>query len=295
MSKTSASTGCRSRDQPPRDPTVPQHDIASTCACGGARRGPAGRDHPGQRAHHHPDGRNTAAIRPARIQDGGGDAVHRTGSPKPRRASMSPGARNSSWRGACRRRARDRGPLRRIHRPLLGRPQMPCHPDRPDFPSHGPALRRPLSRNALDRDRLSAGDDDMRAALPAAQADFPEVLAVNAMYTHGLVVVVSTRNRYGGFAKAVGMRVLTTTHGLGYAKIVIVVDEDVDPFNLTQVMWALSTKVNPAGDLVPIPNLRRTCSIRRAARRHRRQADHRRHHPGRPRCPWRLRRGAGQA
>jgi UbiD family decarboxylase len=45
------------------------------------------------------------------------------------------------------------------------------------------------------------------------------------------------------------MRVMTTPHGLGYAKIVIVVDETVDPFDLKQVMWALSTKVNPAGDL----------------------------------------------
>jgi vanillate/4-hydroxybenzoate decarboxylase subunit C len=86
-------------------------------------------------------------------------------------------------------------------------------------------------------------------------ADFPEVAAVNAMYTHGLVVVISTRKRYGGFAKAVGMRALTTPHGLGYAATVILVDEDVDPFNLPQVMWALSTKMNPAGDLVRIPNL----------------------------------------
>ena len=85
--------------------------------------------------------------------------------------------------------------------------------------------------------------------------DFPEVQAVNAMYTHGLVVIVSTKKRYGGFAKAVGMRVLTTPHGLGYAATVIVVDEDVDPFNLPQVMWALSTKMNPAGDLVQIPHM----------------------------------------
>ncbi|MBC2879339.1 MULTISPECIES: non-oxidative hydroxyarylic acid decarboxylases subunit C [Streptomyces] len=85
--------------------------------------------------------------------------------------------------------------------------------------------------------------------------EFPEVRAVNAMYTHGLVVIVSTAKRYGGFAKAVGLRVLTTPHGLGYATTVIVVDEDVDPFDLPQVMWALSTKMNPSGDLIRIPNL----------------------------------------
>jgi vanillate/4-hydroxybenzoate decarboxylase subunit C len=66
--------------------------------------------------------------------------------------------------------------------------------------------------------------------------DYPEVQAVNAMYTHGLVVIVSTKKRYGGFAKAGGMRGLTTPHGLGYAATVIVVDDDVDPFNLPQVM-----------------------------------------------------------
>ncbi|MCY8508169.1 phenolic acid decarboxylase BsdC [Bacillus mojavensis] len=82
-----------------------------------------------------------------------------------------------------------------------------------------------------------------------------DIVAVNAMYTHGLIAIVSTKNRYGGFAKAVGMRALTTPHGLGYCKMVIVVDEDVDPFNLPQVMWALSTKMHPKHDAVIIPDL----------------------------------------
>lgn len=84
---------------------------------------------------------------------------------------------------------------------------------------------------------------------------FPEIQAVNALYTHGLIVIVSTKTRVGGFGKAVGMSVLTTPHGLGYAKVVIVVDDFVDPFNLPQVMWAISTKVNPKYDTVVIPEL----------------------------------------
>jgi len=75
------------------------------------------------------------------------------------------------------------------------------------------------------------------------------------MYTHGLVAIISTKSRYGGFAKAVGMRALTTPHGLGYCKLVILVDEDVDPFNLPQVMWALSTKMHPKHDVITVPNL----------------------------------------
>lgn len=87
------------------------------------------------------------------------------------------------------------------------------------------------------------------------KAEFPEVQAVNAMYTHGLLAIISTKKRYGGFARAVGLRAMTTPHGLGYVKMVIMVDEDVDPFDLPQVMWALSAKVNPAGDLVQLPNM----------------------------------------
>lgn len=84
---------------------------------------------------------------------------------------------------------------------------------------------------------------------------FPEVEAVNAMYTHGMGVVISTRRRFGGFAKAVAMRLLSTPHGMPYAKIIVLVDEDVDPFNLDQVMWALTTRVNPERDVNMLKNM----------------------------------------
>jgi 4-hydroxybenzoate decarboxylase len=78
------------------------------------------------------------------------------------------------------------------------------------------------------------------------KASMPEVAAVNAMYVHGIVEIVSTKCRMGGYGKAVAMRLLSTPHGMPYAKIIIVVDEFVDPFNINQVMWALATRVNPA-------------------------------------------------
>lgn len=82
----------------------------------------------------------------------------------------------------------------------------------------------------------------------------PEVVAVNAMYTHGIGTIISTKSRFGGYGKAVAMRLLSTPHGMPYAKIIIVVDEFVDPFNLPQVMWALTTRVRPDKDVVLIPN-----------------------------------------
>ncbi|MDH6449938.1 MULTISPECIES: non-oxidative hydroxyarylic acid decarboxylases subunit C [unclassified Streptomyces] len=84
---------------------------------------------------------------------------------------------------------------------------------------------------------------------------FPEVQAVNAMYTHGMVNIISTKVRHGGFGRVVGLRALTTPHGIGYSKLVIVVDETVDPFNLEQVMWALSVKFNPQHDAISIPRM----------------------------------------
>ena len=86
------------------------------------------------------------------------------------------------------------------------------------------------------------------------KADFPEVVAVNAMYTQGLLGIVSVEQRFGGHAKAVGMRAMTTPHGLAYCKVIIVVDDDIDPFNLAQVMWALSVRFHPLHDLVTVPN-----------------------------------------
>jgi UbiD family decarboxylase len=84
--------------------------------------------------------------------------------------------------------------------------------------------------------------------------NFPEVAAVNALYQHGLTGIIAVRNRYAGFAKSVAMRALGTPHGLMYLKNLILVDEDIDPFDLNQVMWALSTRTR-ASDIIVVPNM----------------------------------------
>lgn len=86
------------------------------------------------------------------------------------------------------------------------------------------------------------------------KATFPEICSVNAMYTHGMGTIISTKVRLGGMGKAVAFRLLTTPHGMAYAKIIIVVDDFVDPFNLEQVMWALTTRVRPADHVSIIEN-----------------------------------------
>ncbi|MGH7906369.1 MAG: hypothetical protein ACREP6_07050 [Candidatus Binataceae bacterium] len=83
---------------------------------------------------------------------------------------------------------------------------------------------------------------------------FPEVQAVNALYHHGMSAVISLKNRYGGFAKSVALRALGTPHGLMYLKNLIMVDDTVDPFDLNQVMWAISVRTR-ASDIMVLPNM----------------------------------------
>jgi UbiD family decarboxylase len=86
------------------------------------------------------------------------------------------------------------------------------------------------------------------------KADFPEIAAVNAMYTHGYCTIISSKMRFGGFAKTLGCRLLSTPHGITYPKLIIVVDDDVDPFDLQRVIWAMTVRFRPERDLVMIPN-----------------------------------------
>ena len=84
--------------------------------------------------------------------------------------------------------------------------------------------------------------------------EMPEVVAVNAIVNHGLTVIIAMRNRFGGFAKSVAFRMASTPHGISYAKNIILVDEDVDPFDLNSVMVALSTRLRADKDVSVITN-----------------------------------------
>lgn len=82
----------------------------------------------------------------------------------------------------------------------------------------------------------------------------PEVTAVNAMYQHGLTVIIAVNPRFGGYAKSVAFRVASTPHGISYVKNIFLVDGDVDPFDLTQVMWAMSTRIRGSQDVIVVPS-----------------------------------------
>lgn len=84
----------------------------------------------------------------------------------------------------------------------------------------------------------------------------PEIKAFHMLESSGVsyIGVVQIDNKpYPNFAKQV-MDAVWATHKGCWIKILIVVDKDVDPFCIEDVMWAIATRVQPHQDMMVIPN-----------------------------------------
>ena len=68
------------------------------------------------------------------------------------------------------------------------------------------------------------------------------------------LAVVSMRKQYPGHAKRVMFGVWSFLRQFMYTKFVIVVDEDIDARNWKEVVWALSTRVDPSRDTLLVDN-----------------------------------------
>ncbi len=94
-----------------------------------------------------------------------------------------------------------------------------------------------------------------RIFLPIIQMLLPEIVDMN-LPEYGVfqgLMIVSIKKRYPGHAK----KVMQALWGLGQTsltKIIIVVDHDVDPHDINQVIWAVSSNVLPERDVLIIDN-----------------------------------------
>lgn len=61
--------------------------------------------------------------------------------------------------------------------------------------------------------------------------------------------VVSLKQRYAGHAKQVATAAMSTPESAYHGRFVIVVDEDIDPTNEGDVLWAVATRCDPATDI----------------------------------------------
>ncbi len=62
-------------------------------------------------------------------------------------------------------------------------------------------------------------------------------------------ICISIRQRYAGHAKQVGLLASQSRLGNPQGRYVIVVDEDIDPTNIDDVLWAISTRSEPDKDI----------------------------------------------
>lgn len=62
-------------------------------------------------------------------------------------------------------------------------------------------------------------------------------------------VIVSIKQRYAGHARQAGLLACQNRPAAYHGRYVIVVDEDIDPSDIQQVMWALCTRSDPEKDI----------------------------------------------
>jgi 4-hydroxy-3-polyprenylbenzoate decarboxylase len=92
--------------------------------------------------------------------------------------------------------------------------------------------------------------------IPLLQQQFPEIVDFwlppeGCSYR---IAVVSMKKAYAGHAKRVMMGVWSYLRQFMYTKWVIVVDADIDARNWKDVMWAVSTRMDPARDITLVEN-----------------------------------------
>jgi 4-hydroxy-3-polyprenylbenzoate decarboxylase len=92
--------------------------------------------------------------------------------------------------------------------------------------------------------------------IPLLQKQFPEIIDFylppeGCSYRFAVVAI---RKQYLGHAKRVMFGIWSFLRQFMYTKFIIVVDEDVDPRNWQDVIWAMSTRMDPARDTVMVEN-----------------------------------------
>ena len=92
--------------------------------------------------------------------------------------------------------------------------------------------------------------------VPILQKVFPEIVDffLPPEACSYRVAVVSIRKQYPGHARRIMMGIWSYLRQFTYTKFVIVTDEDIDVRDWGQVVWAISTRVDPARDSLLMEN-----------------------------------------
>jgi 4-hydroxy-3-polyprenylbenzoate decarboxylase len=92
--------------------------------------------------------------------------------------------------------------------------------------------------------------------VPLLRQQYPEVVDLHLPMEacSYRMAVVSMKKRYPGHAKRVMFGLWSFLRQFMYTKFIVVVDDDIDVRSWDDVVWALSTRVDPARDVVMVEN-----------------------------------------
>ena len=108
----------------------------------------------------------------------------------------------------------------------------------PSKPPHDFSYSWSVMRSALIEDQVKA-------------AGIPGVAGVWADEAGGArsLIVIAIKQRYFGHSRQAGFIASQCQAGAYYGRYVIVVDDDIDPSNIKDVMWAVATRSDPGSDI----------------------------------------------
>ncbi|MAM68405.1 MAG: UbiD-type (de) carboxylyase-like protein [Rhodospirillaceae bacterium] len=123
---------------------------------------------------------------------------------------------------------------------------------------------QPIMTNALMADYPSCEQSGFFAIIRSARVwnDFDKlgIAGIQGVYCHPAaaggwgMTCVSIEQRYAGHAAQVLALAAQVPGGAYYTKWIVAVDEDIDPCDMDQVIWAMSTRSNPVDDVEILKN-----------------------------------------
>jgi 4-hydroxy-3-polyprenylbenzoate decarboxylase len=98
-------------------------------------------------------------------------------------------------------------------------------------------------------------DLNLRAGTAWDQLESAGIQDVTGVCAHtNYIWVVAIKQRYAGHAKQAAHALLACSASARNGRYVVVVDEDIDPTNLKEVLWAMMTRVDPKTDIEIVDN-----------------------------------------
>lgn len=104
-----------------------------------------------------------------------------------------------------------------------------------------PASARHISSGSVTRAALAVWEALERTALPG----------IRGVWAHcnGLFIVISLKQQFAGHGKMALLTALSARGSTSAYRYYVAVDEDIDPTNLNDVLWAMTTRSNPEKQL----------------------------------------------